>query len=215
MRFSPRLANTLFAGVIGVAFAGRARADGAVDTTYGRIDGDLGVVFGAGATFGPRAPRATLDARLRYLDTAGIFISYEDGVVATGSDPRRVFAAGFELRPLFLARWLQGRELGISRLDLFFDSLGLEVGTFFEQASGSAFDAAPGLQASLGLEVPILARASGPWIAFHGGGRWSDAALEGQPIMAPHDRALFLSVTLAYHQVFAAHIVDARDTAPR
>jgi hypothetical protein len=215
MRSFPRLVLVLFVGTVGSAFAAGARGDEHVDATYGRVDGDLGVAFGAGATFGPRAPRATLDARLRYLDTAGIFSSYEDGIGEAGSDPRRVVAVGFELRPLFLARWLDGHELGVPRLDLFFDSLGLELGMFFEQPSGGPFGATPGLQASLGFEVPILARGSGPWMAFHGGARWSDGSLEGQPIAAPTDRALFLSVTLAYHQFFAAHIADTRDTAPR
>jgi hypothetical protein len=215
MRCFGRLVAVLFTGMAFGAFAAGARAGERVDTTYGRLDGDLGVDFGAGATFGPRGPRGTLDVRLRYMDTAGVFSSYEDAIVATGSDPRRVLATGFEIRPLFLARWLVGREFGVPRLDLFFDSLGLELATFFEQPSGGPFSSAPGLQASLGLEVPVLARASGPWIAFHGGARWSDASLEGQPVAAPHDRALFLSVTLSYHQIFAAHVADIRDTAPQ
>jgi len=215
MRSCRRVVALLLAGTVAAAFAGGARAEGNLDTTYGRLDGDLGLAFGAGATFGPSGPRATLDLRLRYLDTAGISCSYEDAISATGSDPRRVLAAGFELRPLFLARWLVGDEFAVPRLDLFVDSLGLELGTFFEQPSAGSFGLAPGLQASLGLEVPVLTRASGPWIAFHGGARWSDASLEGQPITASHDRALFLSVTLAYHQTFGAHLADIRDTAPR
>lgn len=215
MRCLRRLVVVLFAGMAWGAFADGAQADERVDTTYGRLDGDLGVDLGVGATFGPRGPRGTLDVRLRYMDTVGVFGSYEDAIGATESDPRRVIAAGFELRPLFLARWLVGRELGLSRLDLFLDSLGFELGTFFEQPAGGPFDSAPGLQASLGLEVPVLARASGPWIAFHGGGRWSDASLEGQPVTAPSGRALFLSVTVAYHQIFSAHVADIRDTAPQ
>jgi hypothetical protein len=215
MRCFGRLVAFLFTGMALGAFAAGACADERVDTTYGRLDGDLGVDCGAGAIFGPSGPRGTLDVRLRYMDTAGVFSSYEDAIVATGSDPRRVLTAGFEIRPLFLARWLVGRELGVPRLDLFLDSFGLELATFFEQPSGGPFSSAPGLQASLGLEVPFLARASGLWIAFHGGARWSDASLEGQPVAAPRDRALFLSVTLAYHQIFAAHIADLRDTAPQ
>jgi hypothetical protein len=213
MRLSYRVAVAV--GVVATSFAPGARGAGNVDTTYGRLDGDLGLVFGAGAVLGPSGPRATLDLRLRYMDTVGIFSSYEDAITETGSDPRRVLAGGFEIRPLFLARWLEGRELGTARFDLFVDSLGFELGTFFEEPSGSLFDASPGLQASLGLELPILAQASGLWIAFHGGGRWSDASLQGRPIADSHDRALFLSLTLAYHQIFGAHVVDALDGAPR
>jgi hypothetical protein len=188
---------------------------GYVDTTYGRIDGDLTVVAGAGATFGPDSPRGTLDLRLRYLDTAGVFLSYEEGFGAASAEPERVIAAGFELRPLFLGRWLTGRELGLDRLDLLVDSLGLEIGVFLEQPPVGAFVDRPGLQLGAGLEVPILPRASGPWIGLHAGVRWSDAALQGVPVMDPLDRALFLSLTVAYHQVVAAHLVDVRDAAPR
>jgi hypothetical protein len=186
-----------------------------VDTTYGRIDGDLGVSFGLGATFGPSAPRGAADLRLRYLDTAGLFVTYEDGLSATSSDPRRLVAAGFELRPLFLARWLSGREWSLARLDLFFDSLGLELGAFLEQPVGGPFTNRPGLQASLGLEVPILPSASGPWIGLHGGVRWSDAAVEGANVTDAADRSLFLMLTVAYHGIFAAHLVDVSDVAPQ
>jgi hypothetical protein len=202
-----------------------ARADGArydesveranVDTTYGRIDGDVGVSVGAGATFGPNAPRATLDVRLRYLDTAGVFLSYEDGLSATSSNPRRVVAAGLELRPLFLARWLSGREWSVARLDLMVDSLGIEIGAFVAQPVGGAFIASPGFQASLGLEFPILPAANGPWIGLHGGARWSDEAVEGVPVASAFDRSLFLALTVSYHQVLGAHLVDVRDVAPR
>src|ERR1700685_2877773 len=142
MRCFGRRVAVLCTGMAFGAFAAGARAGERVDTTYGRLDGDLGVDFGAGATFGPRGPRGTLDVRLRYMDTAGVFSSYEDAIVATGSDPRRVLATGFEIRPLFLARWLVGREFGVPRLDMFFDSLGLELATFFEQPSGGPFSSA-------------------------------------------------------------------------
>lgn len=186
-----------------------------VDTTYGRIDGDLGISVGAGASFGPSAPRAAVDLRFRYLDTAGVFLSYEDGLSATASNPRRIVAAGFELRPLFLGRWLSGRELSIARADLLIDSLGFEVGAVLQQADLQGFQASPGFQASLGLELPILPSASGPWVGLHGGVRWSDAALEGARITDDVDRALFLELTVAYHQILGAHLVDVRDVAPR
>ena len=197
-----------------------ARADDSLrppnmDTTYGRVDGDLGVSFGVGATLGPSAPRGTLELRLRYLDTVGIFGEYEDGLSRDASNPMRLFGAGFEIRPLFLARWLSGRELGVSWVDLLIDSLGFELGAFCEQPVGAAVENRPGLQASVGLELPILPRASGPWIGLHGGVRWSDATLEGESPVEPLNRSVFLAMTLAYHQIFAAHLVDAADVAPR
>jgi len=164
---------------------------------------------------GPRNPRGALDLRFRYLDSAGLFATYEDGkIFGNGAEPVRVLAGGIELRPLFIGRWLTGRELGNARADLLLDSLGLEVGGFFSQPVGGSFGSRPGLQVGLGLELPVLAHASGPWIGFHGGVRWADSALGGDAIKSPADRALFLSITLAWHQIFGAHIVDLRDRAP-
>ena len=186
------------------------------DTTYGRIEGDLAVVAGVGAAVGARGPRGAADLRLRYLDTVGVWGTYEDGVMlGSASEPRRVLSTGVELRPLFLARWLQGAELGLGRVDLAIDSLGLEIGAFFAQPQGGAFGQRPGLQLGLGLELPVLARASGPWIGLHGGVRWSDHALDGADAPGPADRALFLAVTLSWHQLFGGHVVDVGDKAPR
>jgi hypothetical protein len=186
------------------------------DTTYGRIDGDIGLVAGVGVTLGPDAPRGTIDLRARYLDTAGVFFDYEEGeVFGRSAEPVRVLAAGLELRPLFLGRWLTGRESGVAWPDLALDSFGLELGGFFAQPQGQTLGQRPGLQFGLGIELPILARASGPWVGFHGGMRFSDAALGGGPTSDPADRAFFLSITLAWHQVVGAHAVDAFDRAPR
>jgi hypothetical protein len=191
-------------------------AKSTVDTSYGRVDGDLSVSFGLGATVGPRSPRASADLRFRYMDTVGIFGTYEDGpLLGSGSEPRRVLATGVELRPLFIARWLTGREFGVPHLDLALDSFGLELGAFFAQPDGAAFAARPGLQAGLGLEVPVLPHSNGPWIGFHGGARWSDTALGGSGTEGPVDRSLYLGITVAWHQFFGGHVVDLGDRASR
>ncbi|MDB4997471.1 MAG: hypothetical protein JWM74_4903, partial [Myxococcaceae bacterium] len=187
-----------------------------VDTTYGRIDGDIGLAFGAGITLAPRAPRLAADFRLRYMDTIGAWVTYEEGpLIGSSSDPRRVFASGLEIRPLFLARWLQGWELGSPRLDLAIDSIGLELGAFLAQPEGARFGSRPGFQLGLGLEVPIFEKASGPWIGFHGGARWSDTALGGGVISGPSDRSLFLSITVRWHFFLGTHVVDVGDRAPQ
>jgi hypothetical protein len=186
------------------------------DTTYGRIEGDLGLVLGLGVAVGPHAPRAAVDLRVRYLETAGLFFTYEDGgLFGNGADPVRVLAGGLELRPLFLARWLKGWELGSPRVDLLIDSLGLEIGGFFAQPVGATFGERPGLEVGLGLELPILAHASGPFLGLHGGLRWSDSVLGGGEVQDSSDRALFLSITLAWHQIVGGHAVDLNDRAPR
>ncbi len=187
-----------------------------VDATYGRIDGDISAIGGLGATVGPGGPRATVDMRVRYLDTVGVFTTYEDATVfASAAEPKRVLALGLELRPLFLARWLKGKELGSPRVDLAIDSFGLELGAFFSQPTGGSFGEKPGLQLGVGLELPVLGRASGPWIGLHGGVRWSDAALAEGTVLGPADRAAYLSVTLAWHQFFGTHAVDWDDRGPK
>lgn len=182
------------------------------DASHGRFDGDLGVAGAVGMTVGPRGPRAGGDLRFRYLSTAGLFATYEDGpVVGSKAEPRRALALGVELRPLFLARWATGRHLGAPRLDLFVDSLALELGAVFVEPAGARFGARPGLQAGLGLELPFFASASGPFAALHGGVRWSDVALSGGPLEGPSDRAFYLTVALGWQQLFGGHVVDLGD----
>jgi hypothetical protein len=186
------------------------------DTTYGRLDGDVGLVVGAGLAVGPRSPRAAAELRVRYLETAGLFFTYEDGkALGGGSEPVRVLSGGLELRPLFMGRWLTGRESGVARLDLTLDSIAIELGGFFAQPIGGSLGERPGFQAGLGIETPIAASASGPWVGLHAGLRWSDATLGGDPIVGPADRAAFLSITLAWHQIVGTHVVDVGDRAPR
>lgn len=186
------------------------------DGSHGRFDGDLAIAVAAGATVGPRGPRATGDLRLRYLSTAGIFASYEDGAaIGSNVDPRRALALGLELRPLFFARWATDREVGSPRLDLFIDSFGLEFGVAFAQPEGARFGARPALQLGVGLELPIFPRASGPFVALHGGARWSDAVLSGGPTTGPSDRALYLTIAIGWQQLFGGDVVDLGDRAAR
>jgi hypothetical protein len=192
-----------------------ARAADRKDGSHGRVDGDLAVEAGVGASFGPRAPRGVADVRFRYLSMAGIFVTYEDGpLFGSRAEPKRALATGLELRPLFLAKWFTGRYSGNPYLDLTIDSIGLELGAVFLQPSGARFGAKPGLQAGLAFEVPIFPAATGPFIAVHGGVRWSDAALSGGPLSGPADRALYLNVVVAWQQVFGAHVADMGDRAP-
>ena len=199
--------------LLGCVVTTDARAESKPDASHGRLDGDLAVAGGLGVTLGPRAPRATADLRLRYLWTSGAFVTYEDGpLVGASSEPRRVLAAGIEIRPLFLIRWSRGLEWGNARADLALDSLGLELGAVFLQPVGGRFAGTPGLQAGLGFEVPIFPSASGLLVGVHGGARWSNAALGGEALSGPADRALFLNLVVAWQQVFGAHIVDLGDT---
>jgi hypothetical protein len=214
-----RWRSEVAASIVGVvmARAGGARADSPpVDASYGRIEGDVALVGGAGVVVAPRGPRVGAELRLRYLETAGIFATYEDAAFF-GSDPepRRALAIGLELHPLFLARWLAGRETQRARLDLAIDSISLEVGAFFAEPAGESFGSRPGVQAGVGLELPILARATGPWVGLHAGVRWSEDALTTGAVATVDDRSAFLAVTLQWHQLFVTHVVDVGDEAPR
>jgi hypothetical protein len=218
MRSRFELVVAMVAVLAGREASAETRADESArrDASFGRLEGDVGIVGGAGVVVGPRSPRAALDLRLRYLDTIGLFADYEDApILGTSSDPRRVFASGLELRPLFLGRWLTGRELSAGRIDLAIDSIGLELGAVFAQPIGSSFSGRPGVQVGLGIELPFLASASGPWLGLHGGVRWSDAALGGTGADTAFDRSLYFAITLAWHQLFLAHAVDVGDRAPR
>src|SRR5579859_3845071 len=89
----------------------RAQETAPGEPSHGRVDGDLTLVVGAGAAVLPQGVRAEGELRLRYLETAGLFAAYEEAALFEGAaDPQRVLALGGELRPLFLARWLQGYE---------------------------------------------------------------------------------------------------------
>jgi hypothetical protein len=212
-------ALALLASSAAGSIAGDALAQSAepVEPSHGRVDGDLTAVVGAGAAVAPQGVRPEGELRVRYLETAGLFATYEEAALFQGAaaDPQRVLALGGELRPLFLARWLQGYEGRRVRLDLALDSLGLELGAVFAQRPGGPFGSELGLQVGLGLELPLLEQPSGPWIGLHGGVRWSDAALASGVVRGAVDRAAFLGVTLAWHELVVTHLVDVGDEAPR
>jgi hypothetical protein len=198
------------AGACGLERA--AWAGESTDTSYGRVQGDVAIVVGAGATVADGGPRGEVELRMRYLDTAGVFATYEDGpLLGSGAEPRRAFATGLEVRPFFLYRWLKGAETSRAALDLVVDSLGLELGAAFQQPAGTSFQSRPALQLGLMVEAPLFLTAPGPWIGVHGGVRWSDRALEDGSTAGPDDRSFYLSITLAWHQVIALHAVDAGD----
>ena len=196
-------------------WAHSAFAADATEATYGRIAGDVGIAVGAGAVAAHRF-RAEGEVRLRYLDTAGVFVTYEDGFGdASASEATRLLAAGLELRPFFLFRWLRGFEVHRAWFDLAVDSLGLELGAWTSLVQDGALQSAQGLQAGVGLELPIEPAASGPWIGLHGGIRWGARALTIGRFDDEGDRSVYLAVTLAWHQIVAAHVVDLGDRAPQ
>jgi hypothetical protein len=208
-----RLACSAAAASLVALSAGDGWADrGRVDATYGRVDGDIGLVFGAGIVVAPRAPRAETEIRIRYLETAGLFATYEEGsAFGSASEPQRAVMMGLEVRPLFLVRWLRGHEFEQARADLTLDSIGFELGAFLQQPAGAGFASSRGMEVGVGIELPILERATGPWIGLRGTLRWSDATLASGFVEGADGRQATLTLTLAWHQILSTHIVDVGD----
>ncbi len=134
---------------LGAAAASAQDGDG----VYGRLDtfAIFSVAAGGGVALGDAAgePRglATLEARFRMLDSAGLVLA---GELRPDASSRVLLAA--DLRPVFLLRFLLGNESGDAWLDLLVDSLGLELGVAvvpLERGTGV------GLALGAGLEIPI------------------------------------------------------------
>jgi hypothetical protein len=135
------------------------------DGVYGRFDGDLTLTLGLGAEFQEGAHGAAL-ARALYYHTAALTVSYSDslgGELAV----RRAGSLGVELRPLFIPRWALDLELGCPLVDLTLDSLALGAGLFVAKRA-EPDETRTGLELSLGLGVPLFAKAEGLWLEARG-----------------------------------------------
>ncbi len=181
-----------------------------VDTSYGRLDGDSAIAISAGAAIDARGVRGAFDLRYRYLHSAGIFLTYEDGFGA-GSEPLRLGLAGLELRPFFLARFLQQAELGLPRLDLLIDSFAIELGGFVSQPANANFGNGYGLSFGFAVELPLLPHIAGPFIAFRAGLRWSHEALSAADSTTIDVRAFVFTVAFGWQATFGTHIIDIGD----
>ncbi|WP_437819008.1 hypothetical protein [Sorangium sp. So ce1078] len=199
------------AALAALAGASTARADG--DGAYGRLDGDLDLRAGAGASFADGGPALCAHGAAAYLSTAGLYVHYTDALGAQGATVARSIAGGVFIQPLFLGRYAKNLELGKSRLDLLIDSVALGVGSFWEAPPGAGLAPAPGIELSLSVDMPLLGHATGPFLGVRGALRWRGSELAGDASPRDEQRAL-LSVTLSWHHVVWAHIVDAGDRAP-
>jgi hypothetical protein len=199
----------LIVGALAWSSAAHAAAG---DGVYGRTEGDASLVVGVEG--GTVAGRKSIggDLRLRYLETAGVVFGYEEldalKKAENAGEYQRAVRAGIELRPFFPARFLKNHELGTDFVDLFVDSIGLDIGAIWSKREASSVQR-PGLYVGLGVEVPLAVRATGPWIRIASQFRWSAGKLEGAD--DPYGRVFVVTVGLAWHQLFGAHLVDRRD----
>ena len=201
--------------VLAATTAHAAPGDGA----YGRLKGDVTLVLGVGGGVVAKSDRKLVsgDLRLRYLDAIGAAFIYEeaDAFKSSGSvehgDLHRSFITALEIRPLFPIRFFKNMESKQRFFELVLDSIGLELGTVWAVREGNA-TRRPGWLLGLGVEVPIVAAATGPWLRFATSVRWSPERLDGVAAADdPGGRAVIFSLGLAWHQVFGAHAVDAGD----
>jgi hypothetical protein len=129
-----------------------AAARGPGDGLYGRYDRPFTLAFGAGggvaAEAGAASGVAVGELRLRHLDVAGPFVSLAFGPEAAGHA-----VAGVEIRPLFPLLFLENAFTGREVLDLFLQSLGVELGVAVTPF-GSGMGA--GLAWGVAAEVPLV-----------------------------------------------------------
>jgi hypothetical protein len=187
------------------------------------VSGEIGVSETVGDA---RSRGESLAVRLSmlYLSSAGFFGQYNESFGIDSQPISRSVVGGVELRPLFLGRWAEDMEHGPAHLDLWLDSLSLTLGlhnlwrhdrhcvadTGTDDATRDCHGF--GMELSLGMDLPLLPRASSPFIALRGAVRWSLEHLETvRPTPPPMG---LITLSLGYHHLFAAHLVDAADPLP-
>jgi hypothetical protein len=191
-------------------FAANARADGA----YGRLTSDVGIELGVGSALASGGPSLVAEAAALYLATAGIYARYIDALGSSGPVTTRSIATGVWMRPLFLARFASNKEHGPARLDLLVDSIGLGLGAFWIAPRGSGLDQDPGLELALGVDLPVLESATGPFIGLRGALRLGSKDLMGRSDGLLESGA-FVALTVAWHHLIGPVVIDAGDALER
>ena len=204
-----RTATFVMAAALLAASTVRAEESRVADGVYGRFDGDLNLSLAAGPAFAAEGASGAFLARAYFLETAGMFFAFTDRLQEASSGPRRSLALGVSIRPFFVPRWGLNLEKGPAILDLTIDATAIELGALWVAEEASHFNRPPGLELALATEVPLSGGAEGLWIGARGSLRWRDTELSG----ASHGPALgpALLLTVAWHVLTGAHLVDAGD----
>jgi hypothetical protein len=188
------------------------------DGVYDRFDRDLTIAtdVGGGLVLDGVDPRPTLtaDLRFRIIDAAGPAIGLRWGPAGDGGSGHGHVFVGVELRPLFPALFLLDLSTGNEWVDLFVQSVGIELGAALFPFDG---DFGVGLAVGLSLSVPLLlpskTRGTFQSIALRLGARRIDAtaAFQGTPT---EDRSEW-TVSAALSFAFAARLGAASWEPPR
>jgi hypothetical protein len=153
---------------------GERETDGAGDGVYGRFDGLFDVAVEAGAELDGRVAAGAAAASIHYLFTAGLRIGYADALGNDHAASERILSLGVDVRPAFIPRWSNALQTGSGFGDLVIDSISLGLGGYFRQPEGRSFGDRRGLELSLGVGLPVVGQASGPWLGARGLLRWDD-----------------------------------------
>lgn len=186
------------------------------DGAYGRLrgDGSFAIEAGTSLTLGPKAyagESLALRGAIFYVRTVGLVAHYDESFDLEAQPTRRSFAGALEVRPLFLGRFARDMERGPPWMDLTLDSLGISMGVWgampqrrFCPPRNCPSDY--GMQAGLGIDLPLWADADSMYVAFDANLRW---ALSGPRDLPPP--AVMLTLTLGYQHGFSFGLVDAGD----
>ncbi|MCL2823914.1 MAG: hypothetical protein FWD57_07985 [Polyangiaceae bacterium] len=183
----------------GLAIASPASAGG----SWGRIDGDSAVQADLGVGMKSTHAIAAALFAYRYLQTVGIYASIL-APLETQSPYSTPISLGTEIRPLFLPRFLLGKQTNTARASMMIDSLSIRTGVTTE--INAPHSSQPGFELGLGIGIPIFNRASGPWVSATSLARFPN--LSGHPSGSAEFVWL---LAIGWQTTFHAGIVDLRD----
>jgi len=209
-----RSAFSVMTLILGLAYGPIDAHAAATDGAYGRFDGDIDLRLGAGAAYASGGPSLAVTAAALYLNTAGIYMQYADALGGQLPLIQRSIAVGVRLEPLFLGRYAQNLEQGPAHADLLLDSIGIDLGAFWEAPRDRSLTTPPGFELGLGFALPILARAGGPFIGARGALRWRPTDLD-RTSTYPLDQKFMVTAFIAWRFIAPTHLVDVGDRAAR
>jgi hypothetical protein len=152
--------------------------NGFADGVYGRFNGDTDLSLKLGGLISQAEFWGSLGASAHYYSLVGISADYANGLASDSTDLESL-SVGVELRPLFLPRWALDAEHGPAWLDLTLDSLALGLGAYWADP-GEGFGEARGIWLSIGIGVPLLGSADGPWLELRETRRFPDHDSRGE-----------------------------------
>lgn len=147
------------------------------DGVYGRLGGNTDLSLKLGGLLSQSQFSGSVGFSAHYYSLVGATLDYSESLSGDAATLRS-FSVGSELRPLFLPRWILGTERGPAWLDLTLDSVCVGFGAYFAHESPPR-DNLRGVWLSLGLGVPIVGRADGPWLEVRELRRWPDRGANG------------------------------------